>query len=218
MRSAPILHPEPADRLRRGDPAAVRRDVPVHRVARRDASARKQLGEATLGQIDTGSFMLKLALLGGVRGVAANVLWTRAIELQKLHEWDKLEQTVNMITKLQPHFLSVWTFQSWNLAYNVSVEWDDPADKYEWIKKGIKFVKDGVEKNQQVARPALGHRLVLLPQARLRRRGGHPPQAVPRRRGRGLQARPAGRTSASSSNDNFQLAHGWFTSVGQPGR
>ena len=110
---------------------------------------RRELGEATIGQIDTGSFMLKLALLGGARGVAANVLWTRAIDLQKMHEWDKLDQTVNLITKLQPHFLSIWTFQSWNLAYNVSVEWDDPADKYEWIKRGIQFVRQGVEKNRR---------------------------------------------------------------------
>jgi hypothetical protein len=110
---------------------------------------KKELGEATIGQIDAGSFMLKLALLGGFRGVAANVLWTRAIDLQKMHEWDRLQQTVDMITKLQPHFLAVWTFQSWNLAYNVSVEWDDPADKYEWIKKGINFVRRGVENNQK---------------------------------------------------------------------
>ena len=54
-----------------------------------------------------------------------------------------------MITKLQPHFLSIWTFQSWNLAYNVSVEWDAPEDKYEWIKKGIQFVQEGVDKNRK---------------------------------------------------------------------
>jgi hypothetical protein len=111
--------------------------------------SRKDLGEATLGQIDTGSFMLKLALIGGFRGVAANILWTRAEELKKAHEWDKLKQTVDLITKLQPHFLSIWTFQSWNLAYNVSAEWDDPADKYEWIKQGINFVRDGVTKNSR---------------------------------------------------------------------
>lgn len=110
---------------------------------------RHELGEATIGDVDAGGFMLKLALLGGLRGVAANVLWTKAIDLQRFHEWDKLDQTVNLITKLQPHFLSIWTFQSWNLAYNVSVEWDDPADKYEWIKRGIMFVRQGVEKNRQ---------------------------------------------------------------------
>jgi hypothetical protein len=109
----------------------------------------KDLGEATIGQVDTGSFMLKLALLGGARGIAANVLWTHAIDLQKVQEWDRLETTVDLITKLQPHFLAVWTFQSWNLAYNVSVEWDAPEDKYLWIKRGIQFAQDGVEKNRR---------------------------------------------------------------------
>jgi hypothetical protein len=110
---------------------------------------RKDLGEAAIGQVDTGSFMLKLALLGGARGIAANVLWTRAEELKREQDWDRMAATVDLITKLQPHFLSVWTFQGWNLAYNVSVEWDAPEDKYEWIKKGIKFLQDGVKKNQK---------------------------------------------------------------------
>lgn len=109
----------------------------------------KDLGEAAIGQVDTGSFMLKLALLGGARGVAANVLWNRAEEFKKEQDWDKMATTVDLITKLQPHFLSVWTFQGWNLAYNVSVEWDAPEDKYEWIKKGIKFLQDGVRKNKK---------------------------------------------------------------------
>jgi len=110
---------------------------------------KKDLGEATIGEVDTGSFVLKLFLLGGFRGMAANVLWTRAIDFQKVQEWDRLKVTVDMITKLQPHFLAIWTFQSWNLTYNVSVEWDAPEDKYSWIKQGIKFVQDGVRKNQK---------------------------------------------------------------------
>lgn len=109
----------------------------------------KDLGEAAIGQVDTGSFMLKLALLGGARGIAANVLWTRAEELKREQDWDRMAATVDLITKLQPHFLSVWTFQGWNLAYNVSVEWDAPEDKYEWIKKGIKFLQEGVKKNKK---------------------------------------------------------------------
>jgi hypothetical protein len=93
--------------------------------------------------------MLKLALLGGARGMAANVLWTRAEELKRDQDWDRMKATVDLITKLQPHFLSVWTFQGWNLAYNVSVEWDAPEDKYEWIKQGIKFLQEGVKKNDR---------------------------------------------------------------------
>jgi hypothetical protein len=109
----------------------------------------KDLGEATIGQVDTGGFMLKLAMIGGFRGMVANYLWTQARTYEKLHEWDKLKGTVDFITKLQPHFLSIWTYQGWNLAYNVSVEWDAPEDKYVWIKKGINFLKDGVAKNEK---------------------------------------------------------------------
>ena len=93
--------------------------------------------------------MLKLALLGGARGIAANVLWTQAEELKREQDWDSMKATVDLITKLQPHFLSVWTFQGWNLAYNVSVEWDAPEDKYQWIKKGIQFLQEGVRKNKK---------------------------------------------------------------------
>jgi hypothetical protein len=110
---------------------------------------KKDLGEAAIGQVDTGSFMLKLFLLGGFRGMAANVLWNQAEEFKKEQDWDSMAARVDLITKLQPHFLSVWTFQGWNLAYNVSVEWDAPEDKYEWIKKGIKFLQDGVRKNRK---------------------------------------------------------------------
>ena len=109
----------------------------------------RDLGEAAIGQIDTGSFMMKLFLLGGFRGIVADLLWLRAEEYKKDHDWDRLETTVELITKLQPHFLSIWTFQGWNLAYNVSVEWDAPEDKYTWIKQGIKFVQEGVKKNRR---------------------------------------------------------------------
>jgi hypothetical protein len=110
---------------------------------------RKDLGEAAIGQIDTGSFMMKLFLLGGFRGIVANYLWLRAEENKRDHDWDRLKSNVDLITKLQPHFLSIWTFQGWNLAYNVSVEWDAPDDKYDWIKQGIKFVQTGVEHNRR---------------------------------------------------------------------
>ena len=110
---------------------------------------RKDLGEAAIGQIDTGSFMMKLFLLGGFRGIVANYLWLKAEENKRDHDWDRLKSNVDLITKLQPHFLSIWTFQGWNLAYNVSVEWDAPDDKYEWIKQGIKFVQQGVDHNRR---------------------------------------------------------------------
>ena len=43
----------------------------------------RDLGEAAIGQIDTGSFMMKLFLLGGFRGIVADLLWVRADEYKR---------------------------------------------------------------------------------------------------------------------------------------
>jgi len=174
-----------------------------------DQARKKDLGEATIGEVDTGSFVLKLFLLGGFRGMAANVLWTRAIDFQKVQEWDKLKVTVDMITKLQPHFLSIWTFQSWNLTYNVSVEWDAPEDKYEWIKRGIKFVQDGVSKNKKS--PDLiwdtawyyYHKIGFADEAIILRRLFHDDEDESFKRS------PI--DGGNIYHDNFQLGHDWFT-------
>jgi hypothetical protein len=174
----------------------------------RDEAEKKDLGEATIGEVDTGSFVLKLFLLGGFRGMAANVLWTRAIEFQKVQEWDKLKVTVDMITKLQPHFLSIWTFQSWNLTYNVSVEWDAPEDKYEWIKRGIKFVQDGVSKNKKS--PDLIWDTAWYYYHKL---GFSDESIILRRLFRDDEDESFKRSpldGVSIYHDNFQLGHDWF--------
>jgi hypothetical protein len=169
---------------------------------------KRDLGEATLGSVDTGSFMLKLAMIGGARGIAANVLWGRAVELQKLQEWDKLKSTVDLITKLQPHFLAIWTFQGWNLSYNVSVEWDDPADKYVWIKEGIKFLKEGVGKNPKSpdltwdAAWTYYHKIGFSDEAIVLRREFYDDEDEP------FKTDP---DDKNVYDDNFLLARGWFS-------
>lgn len=176
-----------------------------------DVKTKADLGEATIGQIDEGSFVMKLAMIGGFRGLVANALWLHADELKREHEWDKLKAVVDMITKLQPHFLSVWTFQGWNLAYNVSVEWDAPEDKYTWIKNGIVFLREGVNKNKK--KPDLVwdtawtyyHKLGMADEAIILRRLFHDDvdPATP-----DFREDPITR---EIRNDNFQVAKGWFT-------
>src|SRR5262249_8614933 len=48
----------------------------------------------------------------------------------------------------QPHYISPWLFQSWNLALNVSVECDRSRDKYFYISRGIELLAEGERKNQ----------------------------------------------------------------------
>jgi hypothetical protein len=116
------------------------------------AQERRQAGltQASLGQIDPTSETVKLATLG-MRGVAANLLWKKAGTYQMKEDWTNLSATLEQISRLQPNFISVWRYQGWNLSYNVAVEWDDYRQRYQWIKNGIDFLKDGTEYNRTEA-------------------------------------------------------------------
>ncbi len=107
----------------------------------------KGLSPARLGEIDPASETIKLATLG-MRGVAANILWKKAIEYQKKEDWTNLSATLEQMAKLEPHFVNVWRFQGWNLSYNVSVEWDDYRQRYFWVLRGVKFLREGMGYNE----------------------------------------------------------------------
>ncbi|MBT4868342.1 MAG: hypothetical protein HON53_24810 [Planctomycetaceae bacterium] len=111
--------------------------------------AEYKLGEASLGEIDPSSATMNLVLLG-LRGIATDVLWIDAIEQKRTKNWGQLRTTVKSITLLQPHYIKVWDFQGWNLAYNVSAEWDAVAGRYYWVKEGAKFLQDGTSLNRDV--------------------------------------------------------------------
>jgi hypothetical protein len=106
------------------------------------------LSPARLGEIDPASETIKLATLG-MRGVAANLLWSKAIDFQKKEDWTNLSATLEQIAKLEPHFVGVWRFQGWNLSYNVSVEWDDYRQRYFWVLRGVKFLREGMVYNEE---------------------------------------------------------------------
>ena len=72
-----------------------------------------------------------------------------SIEHQKNKNWAELRSTTDSIILLQPHHVKVWNFQGWNLAYNVSAEWDKVDDRFYWVKEGIKFLQRGVRQNNR---------------------------------------------------------------------
>src|SRR5262245_10909117 len=87
-------------------------------------------------------------MLSGSRGLVTCALWYTAYEKQKKNQWNELELIVRSLTKLQPHFITPWLFQSWNLSYNVSVESDRIRDKYFWIVDGIRLLAEGERQNK----------------------------------------------------------------------
>jgi len=80
--------------------------------------------------------------LGGFRGLIANSLWSRAVRLQDRGEYFEMVSLSDWITKLQPDNSMVWAMQSWNMTYNISVQFEDFNDRWLWVRSGIELLRD----------------------------------------------------------------------------
>jgi hypothetical protein len=90
--------------------------------------------------------------LGGFRGLIANALWIRANDLQMEDRFFEQVQLADWITKLEPTFVQVWLVQAWNMAYNISVKFRDPYDRWRWVQSGIELLRDeGLKYNPREA-------------------------------------------------------------------
>ncbi|MBR4104750.1 MAG: hypothetical protein IKK39_11900 [Thermoguttaceae bacterium] len=106
------------------------------------------LSEANLGEIDPAGSAMKLATFG-MRGVAVSLLWSRSLEYEKRADWDAVVATANQITTLEPHFITIWDFVGWKLAYNASAQFDDYRERYRWVIRGFEFVQEGTTYNEK---------------------------------------------------------------------
>src|SRR5258706_7821336 len=80
--------------------------------------------------------------LGGFRGLIANALWIRANDLQQDGKYFEMVQLADWITKLEPGLAQVWVIQAWNMAFNISVKFPNPYDRWRWVRRGIELLRD----------------------------------------------------------------------------
>ncbi len=118
-----------------------------------ERSIKKQATKYELRELEQGDpeimgSVARLSLVGS-RGAAVTILWYSAIEKQKRNDFHEFEQLVKAVTTLQPHFITPWIFQSWNIAYNVSVEMQSMGDMYFYIARGIELLSEGERRNKK---------------------------------------------------------------------
>jgi hypothetical protein len=114
--------------------------------------ARAEMGLTRLQPLENAPPVLAFTTvaLGGFRGLISNMLWIRATQLQEDGKYFEMVQLADWITKLQPHFVTVWVHQAWNLAYNISVKFPDHQDRWLWVQRGIELLRDhGLKYNPQ---------------------------------------------------------------------
>lgn len=80
--------------------------------------------------------------LGSFRGWLICGLWLRSMQLEDEGRRHEAMQLARLITRLQPHFPEVWSYQAHNLIYNLSLAARDPAERWLWIESGISLLRD----------------------------------------------------------------------------
>ena len=98
-------------------------------------------------------------LLGGFRGIAADILWLQIDEYWHHGQWYKCLPLYKTIGFLQPNFLNVWILGGWHAAYNICYQagvsprrtvQERMRDQHFWIAQGLDFLKLGIENNPDV--------------------------------------------------------------------
>jgi hypothetical protein len=80
--------------------------------------------------------------LGSFRGLFVNILWMRATNLKEEGKFYEAKELSEMICQLQPRFPQVWSFHSWNMAYNISVATHTQRERWMWVNNGIELLRD----------------------------------------------------------------------------
>ncbi len=85
--------------------------------------------------------------LGAFKGIVSDILWIKAISLQQQGKYFEMGKIAFWITQLNPQFTGATTFLAWNMAYNISIMYADPKDKWKWIENAIDVLKKAIQYN-----------------------------------------------------------------------
>ncbi|MCK9266462.1 hypothetical protein M0P98_06235 [bacterium] len=88
-------------------------------------------------------------VLGGFRGVAADLIWLNIEEFWHQGHTYKLLPLFESVAWLQPRYITVWAVGGWHMAYNIYATIDDPEEKHYWYQQGTSFLKKGIAHNPE---------------------------------------------------------------------
>lgn len=111
-------------------------------------AGRAQLGYAERAEDSDPPEVAVGIALGAFRGLFVNLLWLRAEKLKQEGKFFESMELARTITRLQPRYPRVWSFQAWNMAYNISVATKTAEERWQWVKAGIDLLRnEGIPKN-----------------------------------------------------------------------
>ena len=89
-----------------------------------------------------------LTKMGTFRALAIDMGFMRLERLKNEDKFFELMQLSSWLCKLAPRYPSIWSFASWNQAYNISVTQYSPEARWKWVNNGIRLLRDeGIQYN-----------------------------------------------------------------------
>jgi hypothetical protein len=76
------------------------------------------------------------------RAFVVNYLWIRMDRLKDEGRFYDAMQQAQLICRLQRRFPGVWSFLSWNMAWNISVATHTPEERWRWVYNGVRLLRD----------------------------------------------------------------------------
>ena len=98
---------------------------------------------------------LAIALLAGMRGIVADLLWIQSHGFWEKHEWLRQYRNIEVVVTLQPQSVMFWDLGQWHMAWNIGYgAFSDPNNRTraegikrerEWHQKAREFLNRGIE-------------------------------------------------------------------------
>jgi hypothetical protein len=83
-----------------------------------------------------------LTQTGTFRALAIDLGFVRLEQLKEEGRFYELMQLSSWLCKLAPRYASVWSYNAWNQAYNISVCEYTPEGRWLWVSNGIRLLRD----------------------------------------------------------------------------
>lgn len=87
-------------------------------------------------------YAFAIQAFGAFRGILTNLAFIRAENYKDEGRYYDAMQLASWICKLQPRFPTVWSFNSWNMAWNISVTTHTPEERWNWVYSGARLIRD----------------------------------------------------------------------------
>jgi hypothetical protein len=110
------------------------------------------------------SLAIATVATGAFRGLLVDFLWIRADRMKEQGQFFDAKQLAEWITVLQPRFATVWQFQAWNMAYNISVAVPEtqPEQRWRWVRNGYELIRDEAIDKYKLSDIGLYHELARI--------------------------------------------------------